>query len=64
MSNSRRDKPILSGPFIMVYHLADQLRGDLPNEISFLHPVTKARAVYTVNPDSVVLKQPTDGSGN
>jgi hypothetical protein len=64
MAKTRSNKPILPGPFIMAYHLGAPLPGDLPNEIIFIHPVTKARAVYVVHPGSVIPKDSAASSGS
>ena len=48
MGKKSSDKPILGGSFILVYPLINKLPGDLPNEIIFRHPVTKARAMYVL----------------
>ena len=55
MAKKSSDKTILGGPFILVYPLVNKLPGDLPNEIIFRHPVTKARAVYVLKSDTVVV---------
>lgn len=48
----------------MAYHLGTPLPGDQPNEIIFIHPVTKARAVYVVNPGRVIPKDSAAISGS
>jgi hypothetical protein len=45
---AKRDQPILPGPCTLVYHPANKLPGDLPNEIIFKHPETRACAVYVL----------------
>ena len=55
MAKKLSDKPILGGPYILVYELGNKLPGDLPNEIIFRHPTTKARAVYVLKSDTAVV---------
>lgn len=58
MGKKASERPILGGPYILVYQLANKLPGNLPNEIILKHPLTKARAVYCVNPETVVMDGP------
>ncbi len=55
MGKKASERPILGGPYILVYDLGKEMPGDLPNEIFFRHPTTKARAVYVLKSDTVVV---------
>jgi hypothetical protein len=58
MARKSKDTPLLGGPFIFVYHLGERLPGDLPNEIIFTHPVTKAKAVFSFKKQTGDAKDP------
>lgn len=55
MGRKASERPILGGPYILVYQVFCELPGGLPNEIIFRHPVTNARAVYNLVPESVKI---------